>query len=210
MKIFDKLFSKIFIKNDIEGELDTIKDDIIDDIVTYTMSKVDQDANLIMTENTKEGFKAYPLINEDLHRLVVYKYRNKYNEKIKTEDQIKVIDWTDKLIYTDELALKLGAKYNEEYTQWEEDYYKDADDIEEEMWRFENEGKVKYKGYIEQALEKADDFKGNINYDITPNLLEQEQEIRPYIEHDENPNEIVNSSIEAGDMELLEIEQLDI
>jgi len=168
------------------------------------MVKLEQYANLIMTEETEEGLHAYPLIDEDLYKLVVYKYKSKFDNNIKPNTQIEIINWVDNLVYSNELSLKLGDAYNKSYREWEADFYKDADNIEEEMWRFENEGKLKYKGYIEEALEKAEEFKGNINYDITPNLLEQEQTIIPYIEHDESSDEVV--SLEDSGIELVELE----
>lgn len=202
VKFFDKLFGNK--EEKINNNLNKIRNQLIDDIIKYVIENNSSTPNMVMTENCKDGiFRAFPVIDSEILFRANMIYINKYGEKNLKLILDLVSKYIRDLCQSDDLTIKLGEAYNKAYHEWEEEYYKDADDIEEEMWHFETEGKSKYKGFLEQAAEHASDYKGTLDADVFPELAEKEVNLLPYIEHDENPNEIV--SLEDGSIELEEL-----
>lgn len=206
MKIIDffkSLFDKGTDEEVLESNLDNIKEDIITEVAKYSMSVIESGGIQVMTERKDNGdFLVYPVINSKTKQIVHELYTNKYGN-INDKDKANIDNYLDTLADTSDLPLLLGQAYMKSYKEWENEFYKDADSIEEEMWNFEIKGELKYKGFIEKAAENADNYKGSINFDITPELEHKEVELLPYVEHDENPDEVV--SLENGDIELLEV-----
>ena len=206
MKFFD-FFKSLFSKQDqdekIESNLEDIKEDIIKEVAKYSMSVIEAGGIQVMSERKDNGdFLVYPVINSNTKKIVEDLYESKFT--VVKDKEKKIIDeYINELAEQSELPLLLGKAYEKSYHEWEDEFYKDADAIEEEMWNFEIKGELKYKGFIEKAAENAANYKGSINFDITPELDHKEVELLPYVEHDEDPNEVV--SLENGDIELIEV-----
>lgn len=206
MSIFEKLKSFFDRKNSndiIIKNLNIIKNDLIEELSKYALNDINSSGKPVMMETDEnDNLLVYPNKDDYLYDISYSIYINKF-DNISNKIKEKIRDYVDELCSC-ELAYNLGKLYSKEYHEWENEFYKDADSIEEEMWNFEIKGELKYKGFIERAAENADNYKGNINLDITPNLENKEIKLKPYIEHDEDPNEVV--SLEDGSIELLPIE----
>lgn len=206
MKFFDlfkSLLSKENQEEKIESNLESIKEDIIKEVAKYSMSVIEAGGIQVMSERKDNGdFLVYPVINSNTKKIVEDLYESRFTV-VKDKEKEMINEYINELAEQSELPLLLGKAYEKSYHEWENEFYKDADDIEEEMWNFEIKGELKYKGFIEKAAENAANYKGSINFDITPELEHKEIELLPYIEHDENPNEVV--SLKDGSIELVEI-----
>ncbi len=210
MSLFEKLksfFSRKDSKVEVVKNLNSIKDKLIDEIGTYALDNINNSHNPVMMETDIDGkFWVYPNPDDYYYDIAYRLYNENYNTNVSNKDKEVIRTYIDELCHC-ELAYALGVRYQQEYSDWEDEYYKDADDIEEEMWNFEVKGELKYKGFIERAAENAANINTPVDLNITPNLEVKEIELHPYIEHDEDPNEIV--SLEDGSIELVETSEVE-